>query len=324
MAVTGELISIIVPIYKVEKYLEKCIQSIVRQTYANLEIILVDDGSPDLCPEICDMWEKKDSRIKVIHKKNGGLSDARNAGLSIAKGEYIGFIDSDDYIECDMYERLYIALKADNADLAICDYEKVTESGEVLTEASPIKSELFSGKSGLEKLTESGGVHYLMVWNKLYTKEILEDIRFPVGKIHEDEFIIHKVFIKCARIVSIDYKAYKYVQRSGSIISGTKGVKTLDLIDAWCQRFDFYKSNDVAQYCPKLLAAIVAMYTERRLLVPEICNFKERKRIFEIDKMFKDIYLKNTKNLSLKARLKYTFPSIWFFAYKVKKKMPLR
>ena len=107
---TEELISVIVPVYKVEKYLNKCVQSIIQQTYTNLEIILVDDGSPDNCPQMCDEWAKKDSRIVVIHKKNGGLSDARNAGIAVAKGKYIGFVDSDDYIESTMYEDLYLAI----------------------------------------------------------------------------------------------------------------------------------------------------------------------------------------------------------------------
>ncbi len=114
------LISVIIPVFKVEKYLEKCIKSIVNQTIENLEIILVDDGSPDQCPKICDYWASKDSRIKVVHKKNGGLSDARNAGLDIAKGEYISFIDSDDWVALDMYEIMLKAMKEENADICAC------------------------------------------------------------------------------------------------------------------------------------------------------------------------------------------------------------
>ena len=119
-----ELISVIVPIYKVEAYLERCIRSIVNQTYKNLEIILVDDGSPDSCPDICDVWKEKDDRIKVIHKKNGGLSDARNAGMQIMTGTYISYIDSDDWVANDMYEKMMYAIKKNDADICECQFEK--------------------------------------------------------------------------------------------------------------------------------------------------------------------------------------------------------
>ena len=119
-----ELISVIVPIYKVEAYLERCIGSIVNQTYQNLEIILVDDGSPDSCPDICDAWKEKDDRIKVIHKKNGGLSDARNAGMQIMAGTYISYIDSDDWVANDMYEKMMYAIKKNDADICECQFEK--------------------------------------------------------------------------------------------------------------------------------------------------------------------------------------------------------
>ena len=126
-----ELITVIVPVYKVEKYLDRCVQSIVDQTYTNLEIILVDDGSPDNCPKMCDEWAKKDKRIKVIHKQNGGLSDARNAGLEKAKGKYVGFVDSDDYISPIMYEKLYKCIIDNQADMAMCGFSTVDEKGKV-------------------------------------------------------------------------------------------------------------------------------------------------------------------------------------------------
>ena len=121
------LISVIVPVYKAEKYLDKCVQSIVNQTYKNLEIILVDDGSPDNCPEMCDEWAKKDSRIKVIHKENGGVSSARNAGLDNSFGDYIGFVDSDDFIENDFYECLYDNLVENGADISFCTFKTLDE-----------------------------------------------------------------------------------------------------------------------------------------------------------------------------------------------------
>ena len=121
-----ELISVIVPIYKVEDYLDRCIQSLVNQTYKNLEIILVDDGSPDDCPRICDEWEKRDQRIKVIHKENGGLSDARNAGMKVMVGAYVSYIDSDDWIAQDMYQKMINAIKKNNADICECAFERTS------------------------------------------------------------------------------------------------------------------------------------------------------------------------------------------------------
>ena len=151
-----DLISIIIPVYKVEKYIYKCIDSVLNQTYKNLEIILVDDGSPDKCPEICEEYAKKDNRIKIIHKKNGGLSDARNAGLKVATGKYIGFVDSDDYIEKDMYQVLYNNIIKTNSDISIVNLKEVKENeiieNNVKDEQNTIE---YTKLEGLKKLIEN-------------------------------------------------------------------------------------------------------------------------------------------------------------------------
>ena len=165
---TQELISIIIPLHNVEKYLNKCIQSVVNQTYENLDIILIDDGSTDRCPQICDEWAEKDLRIRTIHKTYGGVADARNVGLSAANGEYIGFVDSDDYVENTMFEHLYKVLKETNADISICDFQKITENGEIIPIESDIKREVITGTDALEKITKSGDWYYIILWNKLY------------------------------------------------------------------------------------------------------------------------------------------------------------
>lgn len=126
-----DLISVIVPVYKVEKYLHRCVDSIINQTYKNLEIILVDDGSPDNCPKICDEYAQKDQRIKVIHKKNAGISEARNAGLEIAQGEFVAFVDSDDYIDSTMYEKMLLLAQKEKNDLVLCGFKKVSEDGKI-------------------------------------------------------------------------------------------------------------------------------------------------------------------------------------------------
>ena len=307
-----ELISVIIPIYKVEKYLDKCIQSVVDQTYPNLEIILVDDGSPDSCPKICDDWKKKDERVKVIHKENGGLSDARNVGLAIAEGEYIGFVDSDDYIDSKMYEKLYLAIKNANADLAICSFDKVSEDGNILSGESLIKNEIFTGREGLGKILDIDveGWQYVTAWNKLYSRKSLNGIKFPVGKINEDQFIAHYVFFQCDKVVSLEEKLYKYVQRSGSIMTAIKGVKYLDEVEALCERFEFYRENGLTEYYSKLLTVLKMVYTNKRVRLTGIYNLKDKKRLQEIDRMFKKNYFKYTEKASIREKIKYMFPSI--------------
>ena len=163
------LISVIVPIYGVEKYLNKCVESLIGQTYKVLEIILVDDGSKDNCPTLCDEWAKKDSRIKVVHKENGGLSDARNAGLPYATGEYISFIDSDDYIEPTFYERLFAAIEEAGAEIAECGTRYVDECGNEL-KIRQSQDGCFDTLTALKMLIQEKGL-YQTVWNKLYKKE---------------------------------------------------------------------------------------------------------------------------------------------------------
>ena len=180
----NDLISIIIPVYKVEKYLEKCIESVLKQTYTNLQIILVDDGSPDNCGKICDEYDKKDSRIEVIHKANGGLSDARNVGISKAKGRYIGFVDSDDYIKEDMYEILLNLIKKYDADVSICNLYDVIDGNECIRNKENGIREYSRLDILKEVLLDKNIQSY--AWNKLYEKELFDEIKYPIGKKYED------------------------------------------------------------------------------------------------------------------------------------------
>ena len=182
-----DLISIIVPVYKVEAYLDECVQSLVSQTYKNLEIILVDDGSPDKCPQMCDEWAKKDSRIRVIHKPNGGLSSARNAGLDVAKGGYIGFVDSDDFFDSKMYEVLYEGLtRSPNIGISAIQFLKY-EAGksEIYNPEWDIKSDILIKSKDFGLLTLKQAICYAAT-NKLYKKEVIGGTRFREGKANED------------------------------------------------------------------------------------------------------------------------------------------
>lgn len=236
------LISVIVPVYKVEKYLNRCIKSIVEQTYGNLEIILVDDGSPDHCPAMCDAWAERDSRIKVIHKGNGGLSDARNAGMKAANGELIGFVDSDDWIAQDMYQCLYETMRADNSDIAACGVKMVWEDGLPSQMLTKNGSCVLDCEEAMKALIEESWLKQ-PVWYKLYKTELIQNIPFPVGKYHEDAFWSYQAIGAAKRVSVVNYVGYYYLQRGGSIMDEKYSLKRLDAIEAMEQRQNYLESN---------------------------------------------------------------------------------
>lgn len=230
-----DIISVIVPVYKVEKYLDKCVQSIVDQTYQNLEIILVDDGSPDNCGAMCDAWAEKDSRIKVVHKVNGGLSDARNAGMVIATGEYIGFVDSDDCIAPEMYALMHSRILADGSDIAACGVEMVWEDGTENRMLTRQGNCVLDTSAAMEAVIDESWLKQ-PVWYKLYKTELVRDIPFPVGKYHEDVFWTWQAVARANKVSVFDTPCYYYLQRSGSIMGQKYSLKRLDALEAKCLR----------------------------------------------------------------------------------------
>ena len=235
-------VSIIVTVYKVEPYLDKCVSSIVNQTYTNLEIILVDDGSPDNCSAKCDVWAKKDSRIRVIHKPNGGLSDARNAGMAIATGELMTFVDSDDWIAPDMYEHLYQRLTEDDSDIAVCGVQMVWEdetTPRLLTCAGDC---ILSHEEAMRALIEESWLKQ-PVWYKLYKTALVRDILFPKGKYHEDVFWSYQAVGRAKKVSVSDRIGYYYLQRGGSIMGEGYSVKRLDAIEAKEQRCAYMRKR---------------------------------------------------------------------------------
>ena len=224
------LISIIVPVYNVDKYLSKCIDSIISQTYNEIELILVDDGSPDNSPKICDEYARKDNRIIVIHKENGGVSSARNAGLDIAKGEYIGFIDPDDYIVSDMYECMVNAIEKYNFDMVVCGYDYIDENGNV-TRPYKIKSdEILTQKQFVSMQFDMPPTVRHGVVNKLFRKSLFSGIRFPEN-MHssEDVYVICSYVKKISDCVFIHKPLYKNLVRNGSATHGGLSVESLAL-----------------------------------------------------------------------------------------------
>ena len=239
-------ISIIIPVYGVEEYLNRCLDSVCSQSHIDLEIILVDDGSPDKCPVICDEWARKDKRITVIHKKNGGLSEARNAGIEVATGDYLLFIDSDDYVDSTMCESLLKAAKDADAEIAVCNfYWMYSEHKEIQSTYLP-DGKVIEKSAILETWMKCKTVDFVVAWNKLYRRDLFftpEHIRYPVGRLHEDEFTTYKLLYTANRIVFIKKPLYFYVQRKDSITASYNEKNIYDYIKAifgyvqWAQRF---------------------------------------------------------------------------------------
>ncbi|MCC8073234.1 MAG: LicD family protein [Clostridiales bacterium] len=218
-----ELISVIIPVYNVENSLRKCVNSVTNQTYKNLQIILIDDGSTDLSSVICDELAKTDSRIEVIHQENGGLCKARNTGLSAAKGEYIGFIDSDDWITVDMYEYLYTGLKFYNADISACRYFRVIKGKETNARCDG-ETYVFNREQAIEEIICNFNLRTVF-WNKLFVKKIFDNVKFPEGHTFEGTYMMHEVFEQADKIVMLGDPKYYYVKNPKSIIYG-KNVST--------------------------------------------------------------------------------------------------
>lgn len=239
------LVSVIVPIYKVEPYLERCIHSIISQTYQNLEIILVDDGSPDKCGEICESFAQSDSRIKVYHKENGGLSDARNFGVEHASGEYIAFIDSDDYIAPNYIDYLFTLLKKYNADISACCMTKTNEDTADYRANDKIPNEqLLTGK---EACMELFGALYLVLvtaWGKLYRSDIVKKYPFPIGKICEDEATTCKYYYEANRVAVGNKCLYAYYQNPEGIMNTNGNILNSDKIWSFEHRAKFFEEHN--------------------------------------------------------------------------------
>ncbi len=211
-------ISIIVPIYNVEKYLRKCIDSILAQTFNDFELILVDDGSPDNCGKICDEYAQKDSRIVVVHKENGGVSTARNAGLTAAKGDYIGWVDGDDFIHPEMYEILFEVMSKESADIVQCSKSDFKEDDPVNLNAKlEYNITHISHKEIYSAATEVNPIYNFNVWSKLFRRELFDGLQFPEGYIFEDGYLYLDLASRAESIVLIDCPLYFYLVRSGSI-----------------------------------------------------------------------------------------------------------
>ena len=236
-------ISLIVPIYKVEKYLKECVDSILNQTFTDFELILVDDGSPDRCPQMCDEYAKQDSRIRVIHQKNGGVSSARNVGLSAAQGEWIGFVDPDDYVSPIFYETLIKAAQDADADCAMCSAENITEDGKPLGKIEPsVLDEVTTGRQVLKNIGKN-----MVLWNKVYKRKCWENLHFPEDKINEDAYIFAELFVQVNKVASISKRLYYYRVRPRSIMTTKKKLHNLNETAAFVYCFEYFETHGMLE-----------------------------------------------------------------------------
>ena len=238
------MLSIIIPIYNVEKYLEETLKTVLAQTFNDFELILVDDGSTDGSGEICDKYAEKDSRIKVIHKENNGVSEARNTGVAAAKGEYIGFVDSDDIIEPCMFELMINAAKEYECEIVKCEHDRDNKLS--YNEYTIIEGDNFEVNTG-EKVvrdifikTSARCTNILALWSKIYKRELFKGIIFPPGRVYEDEARTYQILLKAKRVGELDLPLYHYVKRDNSIITGIAVHKCLDKAWALKDRMDFF------------------------------------------------------------------------------------
>lgn len=287
-----DLVSVIIPVYNVENFLDRCISSVVGQTFYNLEIILIDDGSPDKCPEICDTWAKKDSRIVVLHQLNRGLSAARNSGLKIASGSYIMLLDSDDYIAPFAVELLLEAAKQTKSDMAICGFVKGSEENYSFREKELGTVETINNETALFRIysDNTSAMKYGAAWGKLCNRFLYDSIFFPEGKIFEDIYTTHKLLYRCNQIAVLDTPLIYYFQRPDSIMNTKFNLQKLDYLQALVERLDFFAAHNLEELesiaYDELLHSLIWEYSRTR----DMLNNKEGMKY--VASLFRQVYEK--------------------------------
>ena len=296
-------ISIIIPIYNVEKYLPACVESILQQTYKNLEVILVDDGSPDRCPVICDELAQKDDRIQVIHQKNKGLSGARNTGIDNAQGDYLIFVDSDDIVEQTLVEELYTYAEKWNCAIVACGRNYIFEDGQIVCKIAHDESKVYGFEEAMQEMN-SFRLFDMSAWAKIYRKELFEDIQFPEGKLSEDYYIMYKLFDKAQTIGYVAKPLYNYLQRQSSI-SRNKKINH-DFADAAKKQMEFLDDK-----YPQMSVLGHTAYASANLTVYDFYLKNGVKcpkdKLLEFKKAVRDnlVYIRKNKNISKAKRIQF-------------------
>ena len=287
-------ISIIVPVYQVEKYIRQCIDSILAQTFTDYELILVDDGSKDNSGKICDEYAEKDKRIRVIHKENDGLSDARNKGLDNASGNYFMFVDGDDYIAPNMAECLYKKISEAKADIAACNYRYIFESDGEKDFATENKAEVLNANEIFyNRKNERNYGFWTVAWNKLYKREKFKSLRFRFGKYHEDEFWANDIYQMDIKAVTVSESLYYYRQRGNSIMGNKNIRKCFDVIEAFEERINVYlKEEKYSDQAYKVLVYSLEHLNESKKLIK---NEEDKEQFIDKERKIKKIIKKLKK-----------------------------
>ncbi len=298
-------LSIIVPVYKVEKYLNKCVDSILAQTLTDFECILVDDGSPDNCPAMCDEYAEKDPRIVVIHKENGGLSDARNAGLDVAKGDYIGFVDSDDWVDPTMYEDLYDAAVKNNVSIAASKIKRIDNTGKAYKIQGTESGEctVYPTSKFINDFDSIARDLNFQAWCKIYSKRLFQGIRFPKGVWYEDAYIILDLLEQCDSISVIDKCHYNYRNhRPDSIMNSSYSYAHTDQLKLCNKLIEFYKKRDLNKQADHIMVRFADYYIPNHLLIHlQYKKFKKNFRSYKKQAFLRiPTVLKNKNVLNLK------------------------
>lgn len=300
------LVSVIVPIYNVEKYLKRCVESILKQEYKNIEIILVDDGSPDNCGNICDEYEKSDGRIKVIHKQNGGLSDARNTGIKFSNGDYYTFVDSDDYIAPYMIKDMVALAESQNIKLVQCEFARGMMENYVFSSKNDFV--IIDAKRAFETRETK-----ICVCGKLFHKNLIDETDFEVGKINEDEFFTYKKIYESKKIILLREKGYYYYQQSQSIMHKKQKKLRLDIIEAYDERIKYFENKSEK----RLVEISIKEKCIREILLyarARGCEDETSKRLLLLDLYRREYPLIRHKKFNVKESLLlevyYLFPKV--------------
>lgn len=297
------LISIIIPVYKVERYIHKCIDSVLNQSYHNIEIILVDDGSPDKCPEICDQYAINDCRVKVIHLANSGQSAARNIALDIIKGNYVCFIDSDDYVSEDFIYKLYRRIIEDNSDIVMCDYFSVDLYGNELEKKDFTENKtIYEDEFWQMELTHYY-MHCVALWNKMFKRNLWSSLRLKVGKYAEDNFAMIHYIPAAKRISVLNEKLYFYIQRKDSAVHNYS-IKNLDRVEADFERCEYFATKSMLDNIKNTLLGTVSLLVNAYSKL-DLSIDSNKKRYNELRNQYKHIYRNAFNSIELNKR--------WFY-----------
>lgn len=327
----NELISVVIPVYNVEKYAERCFYSVAAQTYDNFEVILIDDGSTDGSGKLCDEFKEKDPRFRVIHKKNGGLSSARNAGIRVAKGEYIAFVDSDDIVSEEFLSRLYFAAKAAGVDMSMCGNKVFFSEDEIGEMHAPFPIKIITYNEYLRDIFKYHEI-YIPAWDKLYKRSIFEEISFPEGKIHEDTFTSPLCAEKAGKIACIDDVLYYYFYNTEGIAHAKFSPRRFDDVEAHVILLDKAKEAGFTQTAKS--ASEWLIYSFIKVLSRKKDSFTDYKAVKkELKKVYKQVRKKLLKVGVLRAdwkvvvflskiniRILKAYRRFLNFAYKLSKK----